>query len=208
MKPSLLAWVLLSLLCLPHQLFSCPPLPARKWHVQAAAFTVRFDSELGFSPGMSFGFAAGCELSRPLTVTSGFTFSRSTRILSLIGASQESAVDFYQAYLAIRPRWRFGHQSRFTFFADAQAGLLYLRPHALTLTGGTVGRVVIQPPSETKFNPAWGIGAGMHITRCLATFLQVKQNFMRLVDHRIGEDSTKEVWRSFWQAGAGVAIYF
>jgi len=135
-------------------------------------------------------------------------YARPAQSFVWLGEIAELKTDWWGWHLAIRANWPVRTAARTQVFTELQAGAVYLRPHALTLDGGSQGVFVLRPRGTFKFSPALAAGCSYDLTNSLAAFLQFEIAALTLSQRNVNAAASASRWRFCRQFSAGFRLYF
>jgi hypothetical protein len=178
---------------------------ARVWNAQAYGFIAQYHSDIDFKPSAGIGLSVGCLIKNNwLSGAAGLEYTRAAQTLILIDGSHETRVDIYQSFFALRGRWPI-KKRWVNVFTSLSSGCSFFRPQVLILDAGTLGKLMLQPKSETKFFAAWGGGLTFRIAEALSVLFSIKQHFSRFAYRRLNAEETEIKWRPYWNVGMGLS---
>lgn len=179
------------------------------WFATAQAFITRFPADADYDAGGGVAVALGRAIAHDrLALVLGASHARATKSLVLIDGAHETGATAYHVFWGTRAALQPTRILPLTVFVELQSGWLHLRPRAFRFMAGTLGEVTIQPPSESKFAPAWSTGMQWRLTARFSALAQVKQHFFRIAIFEPGRSPARESWRPFWHWGAGLSAAF
>ena len=182
--------------------------PARQWSLEPQTFLAYYAASFGYDISPGVGLALGRELGRGARLLLGGTYHQTTQPLVLFGRAAKMQSAWTQIDCAAQKQWRLIRKPELALFAEAQAGLLFLRTEDLKLLGGAFGTITLRGANQTKFSPALGLGMRVRVWPRWAVLCYVKNRFLLWNTRRLEAVSASSGWKSSWQLGAGLGVFF
>lgn len=138
----------------------------------------------------------------------GSTYHHAVQSLVLFGNRQEVKNKWYRAALTLQRQWRLDKTGRCMFFTEVEAGVLYMRSREVQISGGVAGTITLPSKSALEFSPALGTGLRVRVWPRWEVLCYAKSHVVSFLERRLESDTTKRVWKPYWQLGAGLNYSF
>lgn len=175
------------------------------WFLAPRTFLVFYDNRFAYATGWGGGFDFGREYCNDWKLGIGGAHHRAAQPLVFFGNAQEVKSDWWRAAVALQKHWRLHKKNRVAVFAEVEGGMLFIRQHALQISGGTFGVISLDDKSTIKFAPALGTGLRVRVSSRWAVLFSVKNHLVPWIERRVESATVKCAWKSYRQIGLGLS---
>ena len=179
-----------------------------KWFIQPKIFGVYHAPSMNLAAGRGMGFQLGRVYHRQWSLGWDFAYHPTTQSVTLFGNARQLQGAWYRTAITFQKHWWLATKQRCAIFTEAEAGLLHIRMRAAQIPGGAAGALNLPAQVDNKFAPAFGAGLLVRVWQRWAVLSFVKNHLTRWDERRLEQAASNRVWKSYWQAGAGMSYFF